>query len=96
VPKIATVLVGLVVAILTALDGLFRLGSRWQQARLAEEMLSSEGWRFIGLTGDAYEGIEQRKDAYKVFLARLEKLNEQLSLMRLGLFSEKGTCSNQP
>jgi hypothetical protein len=95
-PKIVTVLVGLVVAILTALDGLFRLGSRWQQARFAEEMLSSEGWRFLGLTGEAYEGIERRQDAYEVFLERLEDQNEQLSLVRLGLFNEKGQVSNQP
>lgn len=93
VPKIATVLVGLAVAILTALDGLFRLGSRWRQARFAEEMLSSEGWRFLGLTGETYEKLAGRREAYKVFLARLEKLNEQLAMMRLELFSEKGPDS---
>lgn len=91
-PKLATVAVGLLVAILTALDGLLRLGSRWQQARYAEEVLNSEGWRFLGLTGEAYEGVA-RKDAYRIFLERLEKLNEQLSLVRLGLFSEKEQSS---
>jgi len=96
IPKIVTVLVGLAVAILTALDGLFRLGIRWQQARFAEEVLSSEGWRFLGLTGEAYEKVGRREDAYKVFLGRLEKLNEQLSLVRLGLFNEKEQVANRP
>jgi hypothetical protein len=88
VPKIATVLVGLAVAILTAFDGLFRLGSRWRQARFAEERLSSEGWQFLELAGENYEKAERRA-AYKAFLRRIEKLNEQLSMMRLELFDEK-------
>jgi len=88
VPQIATVLVGLMVAILTALDGLFRLGSRWRQARLAEEKLSSEGWRFLELSGDIYDGTD-RTVAYRAFLKRIELLNEQLSMTRLELFDEK-------
>jgi hypothetical protein len=88
VPKIVTVLVGLTVAILTGLDSLFQLGTRWRQARLAEEKLSSEGWRFLGLSGEIYTGVG-REAAYITFISRVEELNEHLSAMRLELFAEK-------
>ena len=87
VPKLTTALAGLAVAILTGLDSLFRLGTRWQQGRLAETRISFEGWRFLELSGEDYR-FKKRREAYEIFLTRLEKLNEELSTARLDLFSD--------
>jgi hypothetical protein len=93
VPRIATALVGLAVAILTGLDSLFQFGNRWRQGRLAATLITFEGWRFLELSGEAYEKLG-RQDAYKLFLTQLEKLNERLSTTRLDLFSDKGRGSH--
>ena len=49
--RVATAFVGLVVAILTALDSLFRFGFRWQQARRAADAVAFEGWEFLERIG---------------------------------------------
>lgn len=89
VPKLATALVGLAVAILTGIDSLFRLGLRWQQERRAANAIIFEGWQFLELTGPEYQGMS-RGAAYTLFLGRLEALNEQLSSKYLELFTEDG------
>jgi hypothetical protein len=89
VSKIATALVGLGVAILTGLDALFRLDSRWQQARLAAIAMSFEGWEFLELSGKEYKETNHR-EALKGFMRRLEELNERLSTRRLDLFKVEG------
>jgi hypothetical protein len=84
VPAVATALVGLLVAILTSLDGLFHLESRWTQARLAASKLKSEGWQFLGQTGP-YKGLD-RHLAFQQFLGRIETINRELEVARLALF----------
>lgn len=87
VPTGITAVTGLAVAILTGFDGLFRLGERWRQGRVAATTITVEGWRFLELSGDIY-GVMERRDAYKLFLSRLEEMNERVSMRRVDIFSE--------
>ncbi|HEX4625671.1 MAG TPA: DUF4231 domain-containing protein [Solirubrobacteraceae bacterium] len=92
VSKVATALVGLVVAILTGLDSFFTLGTKWQQARLAADATGSEGWRFIELSEDLYKD-QTHREAYPKFLTRLERLNGRLARERVDLYSSEGKDS---
>lgn len=89
----ATALVGLGVAVLTGLDSFFKLETKWQQARLAADATSIEGWRFIELSERPYRGKDHRT-AYPEFLARIERLNERLARERLDLYSSEGKGSS--
>ncbi len=84
VPRIATALVGLLVAALTGLDGFFALGVRWQQHRRAASVIGFEGWQFLELSGD-YAG-KDRRTAFSEFLTRLEDLNRNLEMTYLDIF----------
>jgi ABC-type multidrug transport system fused ATPase/permease subunit len=84
VPKEVTAFVGLAVAILTALDSFFQLGSRWQQHRHAATELGFEGWQFVELSG-AYAG-KKRREAYQEFMTDLEAMNKKLATSYLDLF----------
>jgi len=85
VPKVATALVGLGVAILTGLDSFFRFGLLWQQQRRASADLEAEGWEFLELSGP-YAEHDEHKGAYTMFLGRLEAMNRQLATSYLDLF----------
>ena len=87
VPKVATAVVGLVVAILTGLDSFFRFGLRWQQQRQAAAEIESEGWEFLELSG-TYATHGNHKEAYKQFLGRLEAINRRLATAYLDLFRD--------
>lgn len=82
---IPTAVVGLVVAVLTALDAFFKYGVRWQQQRSAAVWLRSEGWQFLELSGD-YEG-KSRSEAYKFFIGRLERAHAATELSYLDVFA---------
>jgi hypothetical protein len=84
--KIATVLVGLVVAILSGIDSFFHLGLRWQQQRRAGTTINFEGWQFIELSGE-YQG-KSHVSQYETFLGRIEALNQRLSTKYLDIFSD--------
>jgi hypothetical protein len=84
VDKLVTALVGLAVALLTALDSFFQLGTRWQQHRHTATELGFEGWEFLELAG-GYAG-EARQAAYKTFITQLEAMNRRAALTYLDLF----------
>jgi hypothetical protein len=88
VPKLATALVGLGVAILTGLDSFFRFGLRWQQQRHAAAEIESEGWGFLELSGPTYSHHGTHKAAYPEFLSRLEGMNRGFATSYLDLFRE--------
>jgi hypothetical protein len=88
VPHLFTAMVGLVVAVLTGLDSFLHYGVRWQHQRRAATALTFEGWAFLELTG-VYSGLEKDK-AYRLFLKRIEELNERLEMNYLDLFRESG------
>jgi Protein of unknown function (DUF4231) len=87
-PKLATAIVGLAVAVLTALDSFFQLGSRWQQHRLAATELGFRGWEFLELSGGYAK--KTRSVAYAEFITELESMNKKLATAYLALFRPVG------
>jgi hypothetical protein len=94
VPRLATALLGLMVAALTGLDSFFQLGSRWQQHRHAATVLGFEGWEFLELTG-SYAKMTRPK-AYEAFVKRLESMNKNFALTYLDLFRATGKDQQDP
>ena len=84
VSRVATALVGLMVAVLTGLDSFLQYGVRWRQQRRAATVIGSEGWAFLELSG-RYRGMKHAA-AYPDFLKHLEALLLQLELSYLELF----------
>lgn len=85
--RLPTALVGLAVAILAGLDGLFQLGDRWRQLRQTATVMTREGWLFLELTGPYVEATSHR-DAYRAFLDRIEDVNATQTEQYLRVFEE--------
>ena len=84
VDKLITALVGLGVALLTALDSFLQLGSRWHRHCQTATELVFEGWMFLERVG-AYAGKTTR-DPYEVFMSRLEVMNRRAAMTYLSAF----------
>ena len=84
VDKLVTALVGLGVALLTALDSFLQLGSRWHQHCHTATELGFEGWMFLERAG-SYAG-KTTHQAYKAFMTRLEAINHKAALSYLSAF----------
>ena len=69
---IAAIVVSLLVAICTGLDGVFRWGEIWREKRVATELLTSEGFSFLQQTG-TYLGLPHQK-AFPLFAQNVEEL----------------------
>jgi hypothetical protein len=82
--RLATALVGLAVALLTALDSFLQLGSRWHQHCRTATELGFEGWMFLERAG-AYAG-KTTHQAYQAFVTRLEAMNHKAALTYLSAF----------
>jgi hypothetical protein len=63
----------LLVGVAAALEGLFRHGEIWRDKRAAEEMLSSEGWRYFERIGSKYKGMTHSK-TYAEFALTIEDM----------------------
>jgi hypothetical protein len=84
VDKLVTALVGLGVALLTALDSFLQLGSRWHQHCHTATELAFEGWMFLERAG-GYAG-KTALQAYRTFITRLEVMNHKAALTYLSAF----------
>ena len=69
---IASIVVSLVVAISTGLEGVFRCGEIWREKRMATELLVSEGFSFLQLTGPYAQLTHQ--NGFKLFAQNVEDL----------------------
>ena len=76
--RIATTVIGLIVAVTTAVEHFFHYGARWQHYRRNVERLKNEGWRFFELLGD-YHSAEQpgHKAQFPRFAQRVEEILEE-------------------
>jgi hypothetical protein len=92
VDKLVTAFVGLGVALLTALDSFLQLGSRWHSHCQTATELVFEGWMFLERAG-AYAGKTTR-DAYEMFISRLEVMNRRAAIAYLSAF--RATDSGDP
>jgi hypothetical protein len=72
----ATFAVSLLVAISAAVEGFFRYGERWRHYRRTAELLKTEGWQFLQLTGH-YRRHLAHASAYLLFASRVEDILQQ-------------------
>jgi hypothetical protein len=72
----ATFAVSLLVAISAAVEGFFRYGERWRHYRRTAELLKTEGWQFLQLTGH-YRRHAAHALAYPLFASRVEDILQQ-------------------
>ncbi len=68
---VASSLIGLAVAILLALDGVFHFKEQWQNYRATEQYLLSQKFRFENRV-DEYQSLSD-EDAFKLFVSKVEK-----------------------
>ena len=71
--SVASIAVSLVVAICAGLEGLFGWGNIWREKRMAAELIKSEGFSFLQLSG-GYAQFKSHQDAYKLFAQNVEQL----------------------
>ena len=72
--RIATWVVGLVVAISAAIEGFFHFGERWRNYRRTAELLKTEGWLYLQLSGRYGTNGATHAEAYPLFALRVEEL----------------------
>jgi hypothetical protein len=65
--------IGLIVAISTAIEELFRYKDYWYHHRTNAELLRSEGWQFFQLVGN-YKEYSSHKEAFSSFATRIETI----------------------
>src|SRR5262245_52178213 len=71
--SVASIVVSLVVAICAGLESLFGWGDIWREKRMAAELIKSEGFSFLQLTG-GYAQFKTHQDAYELFARSVEDL----------------------
>ena len=72
--RVATWAVSLVVAISAALEQFFHFGDRWRNYRRTAELLKSEGWLYLQLSGPYGVNGATHAAAYPAFAVRVEEL----------------------
>jgi hypothetical protein len=72
----ATFALSLLVAVSAAVEGFFRYGERWRHYRRTAELLKTEGWQFLQLTGH-YRRHAAHALAYPLFASRVEDILQQ-------------------
>jgi SLOG in TRPM, prokaryote/Protein of unknown function (DUF4231) len=71
-----TFVLSLLVAVSAAVEGFFRYGERWRHYRRTAELLKTEGWQFLQLTGH-YRRHAAHALAYPLFASRVEHILQQ-------------------
>jgi len=69
--SVASILASLVVAICASLESLFGFGEIWREKRMSAELIKSEGFSFLQLSG-VYAPFTTHQDAYKLFAQNVE------------------------
>jgi Protein of unknown function (DUF4231) len=72
--RIATWVVGLVVATSAAIEGFFHYGERWRTYRRTAELLKTEGWLYLQLSGRYSASGATHATVYPMFALRVEEL----------------------
>src|SRR5262245_9389825 len=71
--SVASIFVRLMAAICAGVERLFSFGDIWREKRAAAELIKSEGFSFLQLTGD-YKEFTTHSDAFQRFAANIEGL----------------------
>src|SRR5208283_2871517 len=72
VATVGTSLIGLAVALILALEGVFHFKEQWQNFRGTEQYLLSQKYRFENRV-EEYQSPLSTEDAFKLFVSRVEK-----------------------
>jgi uncharacterized protein DUF4231 len=70
---VASIVASLVVAICAGIESLFGYGNIWREKRAAAELIKSEGFSFLQLSGN-YAQYDTHHDAYQFFAKNVEDL----------------------
>jgi len=70
---VLSIIASLIVAICAGIEGSFNYGAIWREKRAAGELIKSEGFSFIQLSGD-YATYGNHELAYKHFADNVEKM----------------------
>jgi hypothetical protein len=74
--RLGAIVAGLLVAVCTATEELFRFGQRWRHYRQTSEQVRSEGWMFITLSGP-YRRYPTHADGFRTFARHVEEVFQQ-------------------
>ena len=74
--RLGAIAAGLLAAVSTAAEELFRFGPRWRHYRQTSEQVRSEGWMFITLSGP-YRRYGTHGEAFRTFARTVEEAFQQ-------------------
>ena len=70
---VLSIVASLVVAVCAGVESMFGFGDIWREKRAAAELMKSEGFSFLQLTGD-YQEFTSHTDAFRRFTTKVEEL----------------------
>ncbi|MCU0547775.1 MAG: DUF4231 domain-containing protein [Leptolyngbya sp. Prado105] len=71
--KVATVSISSMIAIGTALEEFNQYGKRWYSYRRSAELLKTQGWQFLQLSG-VYRTYDDHRKAFPIFSEQVESI----------------------
>jgi hypothetical protein len=90
VARVGAIAAGLLVAISTGTEELFRFGQRWRHYRQTSEQVRSEGWLFFTLSGP-YRRYATHAEAFRTFARNVEEAFQQdVDAFITNVFRENG------
>lgn len=94
--RVAAIVAGLMVAVSTASEELFRFGPRWRHYRQTSEQVRGEGWMFITLSGP-YRRFDTHAEAFRTFARNVEEaLQQDVDAFMTNVFRENDRERQEP
>ena len=94
VARVGTSLIGLAVALILALEGVFHFKDQWQNFRGTEQYLLSQKFRFDNRV-DEYRSLSD-EDAFKLFVSKVEKAILDENNVTLNILGRSETATPAP
>ena len=94
VARVGTSLIGLAVALILALEGVFHFKDQWQNFRGTEQYLLSQKFRFENRV-DEYRSLSD-EDAFKLFVSKVEKAILDENNVTLNILGRSETATPAP
>ncbi len=94
VSTVGASLIGLAVALILALEGVFHFKEQWQNCRGTEQFLLSQRYRFENRV-DEYQSLSD-EDAFKLFVSKVEKAIIDENNVTLNILGRSEAASPPP
>jgi hypothetical protein len=94
VSTVGASLIGLAVALILALEGVFHFKEQWQNCRGTEQFLLSQRYRFENRV-DEYQSLSD-EDAFKLFVSKVEKAIIDENNVTLNILGRSEASSSPP